>query len=673
MEPIVTLALLALPLTPPAQEVEDLFVVQCSGLDGLIVDPRDAGLRELLGLMDARLAELPDELGDDFDLPPDALPLVARLLTSPMSMRIGRDAAAEDFPFFAELRCARGSEEAARETVALAARLLGELDMEPTEPDSQGVRTLPAPVPTTLATEGSELVLAVGAPPVEPLALRSTYLPDGVAPALVVQADCGGLLELMAMEEDARPFVEALRTIGLGAATFSWSTGYEADAGISVTALAGCAGVMQERGLLAKTGLSPASLRAVPADATWASVSQFDLHGGWRWMTGFLRDQGLDLRELDEMLEQFTIETGVELERDLLAPLGSLLGMYASETTGGGGLLSTVLFVEVDDPDTLTASMRRVEARLNELAREEADGYVHIRRRASAAGELISLTFPGLPIPLEPTWAMSNGFLVVGATPQAVEAAVTQIAGGGPDLTTSPRFAQALPGGCEGALSMTYVDSARFVREGYGTASMCMSALSNALRSRTDASRLAGPALPPYAALAGDARAYVSTTRVVGDAIVVETRFDRSLSVNLAASAGYISSLTGGAPMMVLAPGLLATLLVPRVVEATQSARGSVAKADILMITSACDEYYINNGGVWPDDLGVLVVPDENGNRYLREPELPVDPWGQPYRYDPPTAAEALPRIYTLGRDGAPGGVGEDRDLDNWMLADGDY
>jgi general secretion pathway protein G len=46
---------------------------------------------------------------------------------------------------------------------------------------------------------------------------------------------------------------------------------------------------------------------------------------------------------------------------------------------------------------------------------------------------------------------------------------------------------------------------------------------------------------------------------------------------------------------------------------------------------------------------------------------VPADPWGNPYVYRSP--GEANPDSYdlvSLGRDGAPGGEGEDADIRSW-------
>ena len=46
---------------------------------------------------------------------------------------------------------------------------------------------------------------------------------------------------------------------------------------------------------------------------------------------------------------------------------------------------------------------------------------------------------------------------------------------------------------------------------------------------------------------------------------------------------------------------------------------------------------------------------------------MPLDPWGRPFVYVAPgTHNPESYDLYTLGKDGAPGGEGEDADITSW-------
>jgi general secretion pathway protein G len=110
--------------------------------------------------------------------------------------------------------------------------------------------------------------------------------------------------------------------------------------------------------------------------------------------------------------------------------------------------------------------------------------------------------------------------------------------------------------------------------------------------------------------------------------------------------------------------GLLMTLVVPNVIQKFFQAAHTKAKADITAIMAALDDYAINNAMKYPDSLEALVTPDVNGHAYLNQSKVPKDPWKNEYQYDPPGPGQQKPRVYSLGKDGQPGGEGDNADID---------
>ncbi|MBI5434456.1 MAG: type II secretion system major pseudopilin GspG [Planctomycetes bacterium] len=108
--------------------------------------------------------------------------------------------------------------------------------------------------------------------------------------------------------------------------------------------------------------------------------------------------------------------------------------------------------------------------------------------------------------------------------------------------------------------------------------------------------------------------------------------------------------------------GLLATLVVPNVVGYLFKANTEIVKVDISSLVDAIKQFQINNGGKLPDSLDQLIEPDPNGHRYLDTKSLPRDPWKNEYQYE--TNGSEY-RIYSYGKDGMPGGEGEDADIDS--------
>jgi general secretion pathway protein G len=92
------------------------------------------------------------------------------------------------------------------------------------------------------------------------------------------------------------------------------------------------------------------------------------------------------------------------------------------------------------------------------------------------------------------------------------------------------------------------------------------------------------------------------------------------------------------------------------------------AKSDIIAIDCALKDYAKQHAGAYPERLELLTIPDANGRTYFESGKLPRDPWHNDYLYDRPSAGRAEPRVYSLGKDGKPGGDGDDADVDNSLL-----
>lgn len=105
--------------------------------------------------------------------------------------------------------------------------------------------------------------------------------------------------------------------------------------------------------------------------------------------------------------------------------------------------------------------------------------------------------------------------------------------------------------------------------------------------------------------------------------------------------------------------------LSPDVVRTLFVATRTRAKMDVSTIGAAVESFAIEHSGRYPTTLMELVTPDARGRTHLGDRRsVPLDPWGNAYFYDPPTATRGF-RVFSLGGDGAPGGVGEAADIDH--------
>lgn len=126
--------------------------------------------------------------------------------------------------------------------------------------------------------------------------------------------------------------------------------------------------------------------------------------------------------------------------------------------------------------------------------------------------------------------------------------------------------------------------------------------------------------------------------------------------------------------VVVVILGILAAIVVPRVMDNPDKARVVTAKQQIRTIETALNMYRLDNFKYPTTDQGLeaLVTPpaDSSARNYKKDgymPRLPLDPWGNQFQYlNPGTRGEI--DIYSLGADGQPGGDEVDADIGNWDL-----
>ncbi|HKJ71058.1 MAG TPA: type II secretion system major pseudopilin GspG [Gammaproteobacteria bacterium] len=122
--------------------------------------------------------------------------------------------------------------------------------------------------------------------------------------------------------------------------------------------------------------------------------------------------------------------------------------------------------------------------------------------------------------------------------------------------------------------------------------------------------------------------------------------------------------------VVVVILGILAAVVVPRVMDRPEQARITAARNDIQAIKSALDMYRLDNHRYPTTDQGIEALAEEpssppeppNWNGYLDK--VPTDPWGHPYRYLNPGKHGDVD-VFSLGPDGRKGG---DDDIGSWEL-----
>ena len=121
--------------------------------------------------------------------------------------------------------------------------------------------------------------------------------------------------------------------------------------------------------------------------------------------------------------------------------------------------------------------------------------------------------------------------------------------------------------------------------------------------------------------------------------------------------------------VVVVIIGMLATMILPRVLGRLDQSQQIAAKADINQLSTALKFYKLDNAK-YPnssDGLNALLSGASDGKGYLDGSELPKDPWGNDYLYQYPGQNMEFD-IWSLGADGQAGGEGVNKDVGNWNL-----
>ncbi len=123
--------------------------------------------------------------------------------------------------------------------------------------------------------------------------------------------------------------------------------------------------------------------------------------------------------------------------------------------------------------------------------------------------------------------------------------------------------------------------------------------------------------------------------------------------------------------VVVVILGILASIVVPKIISRPDEARVVKAKQDVLAIQNALDLYKLDNGFYPTTDQGLMALVEKPSSNpiprdwkiYLKS--VPKDPWGRDYLYLNP-GQHGETDVFTLGTNGQSGGTGINAEIGNW-------
>ena len=127
--------------------------------------------------------------------------------------------------------------------------------------------------------------------------------------------------------------------------------------------------------------------------------------------------------------------------------------------------------------------------------------------------------------------------------------------------------------------------------------------------------------------------------------------------------------------VVVVILGILAALVVPKIISRPDEARAIAAKQDIASLMQALKLYRLDNQRYPSTEQGLQALvarpasaplaPNWKTGGYVER--VPKDPWGNAYQYLNPGVRGELD-VFSMGADGASGGEGNDADIGSWNL-----
>ncbi len=129
--------------------------------------------------------------------------------------------------------------------------------------------------------------------------------------------------------------------------------------------------------------------------------------------------------------------------------------------------------------------------------------------------------------------------------------------------------------------------------------------------------------------------------------------------------------------VVIIILGVLAGLIIPRIMGRPDEARQAKAKIQMEALESALKLYKLDNGSYPTTEQGLnaLVEAPTIGNvpknwrqgGYLEKGKVPKDPWGNDFIYVSPGSHGDVD-LTCLGADAEPGGEGVNKDINNWEV-----
>lgn len=555
----------------PAFTKGSILLIEFAGMEAMMSDPKDRAMAAALAMLPARVRELPREIKQ---MPPEAsryINLGLFTLSRPARAALtynGENPAGGFFGYGLNLSFLMGEQKAADELQAAISPLAAQSGMRIKTGKGtrfEGMSDITTPLgPASFGPrqgkDGWRYEVAVGTVENQDGVFGELpEAPKGMTPIVRARLDGAGLTALQKMgqgfaKQDPKALegMKRMEQLGLSGGNvhkMTYVAGTTKDESVSFQVVE-----KAKTSSSITTPLAAADFALFPSDATDVMMSHGVFQGGPELIAALVEFGG---PEVAEALNKFREHTGVDLQADLIGSIGTDAALYMSDTTGGGGLGSVVAMVSLKDRTKLLSALNKLAAVGNSMADRLpiGPGYIRVASWKDGETDLMTLRFPGLPVPLELSMGLTSKWLILSPTPQGTLAATRQASGKGDGgLMNNPVFKSVYPSDKQ-ATSFSFSDTGYHLRDGYSLLTLVGSAVSNAVRSPTDPTREPGMTVPPFNELRKGVKPRISYSYWRGDDRVTEVHSDKSV---LVAGCGAISTLATVVPLVAIPAGIAA-------------------------------------------------------------------------------------------------------------------
>ena len=266
--------------------------------------------------------------------------------------------------------------------------------------------------------------------------------------------------------------------------------------------------------------LSADDLASIPADATLALAAKINLLAVFD--ASMAMREKTDPRaaaEIQQSNARAESQFGLKIREEIFQPLGDAMRLYASP--GAGGLPEMMIIVQIKDAQQAAKTHEKIIQQVQAMLKAEAERNPNAPKldiTAFSGKDIYSVSIqqPGIPVPVQPSWCLTEKELVISLSPQSVQAYLTRAAGF-KSLAQSTEVAKAFNGE-GGPMALFYFDVRQTVEKIYPMLPMA-SAMMQQQGMSLDLS-----ILPPQNAITGHLTPLVTSVRQTKSGIEITER-----------------------------------------------------------------------------------------------------------------------------------------------------